>query len=210
MKVFSTNIGPSTTVHWKGKTLQTGIYKYPVEIPIRLQNEQVADDVIADRKVHGGIFKACYLFAKEDYSYWKEKYPDLEWHWGMFGENLTIEGLDETRLKIGSIYSIGTALVQISQPREPCFKLGIRFGTQEILKQFIDHGRSGTYVKILKEGSVKKGDQMKLQEESSSPLTTAQFFELLFSKEKSRDLIRHAIENEALPPTKRNRLKKLL
>lgn len=210
MKVISTNIGPSTTVEWNGKTIQTGIYKYPIEIPIELQNEAVANDVIADRKVHGGIFKACYLFSSGAYPFWEKKYPHLEWDWGMFGENLTIEGLDEAKLRIGSIYNIGTALVQITQPREPCFKLGIRFGTQQVLKEFIDHGQSGTYVKILKKGLVKKGDTMQLQEEATSSLTIKQFFDLLFAKQKDKELIHLAIANEALPAYKRERLKKWL
>lgn len=210
MKIIATNIGRSTTVHWRGKTLQTGIFKYPVDKPIRLESEIVADDVIADRRVHGGLFKACYLFSAEAYPHWKAKYPDLDWNWGMFGENLTVEGLDETELKIGSIYSLGSALVQITQPREPCFKLGIRFGSQKIVKEFIEHGRPGTYVKVLREGSVQKGDAMNLQEEPKSSLTTKQFFELLFAKEKDIDLVRQAVENDALPMKKRERLRKVL
>ncbi|MEZ4811720.1 MAG: MOSC domain-containing protein [Allomuricauda sp.] len=207
MRVISTNIAIPKMVQWNGKEIITGIYKYPVPEPIHLETESVAGDTIADRKVHGGTFKACYLFSSKHYAYWKGKYPRLEWDWGMFGENLTLEGLDESKLRIGSIYRLGTALVQITQPREPCFKLGIKFGTQEVLKQFIDHGFPGTYVKVLEVGSVKVGDEMTLVEESKNPLTVQQFYQLLFSRAKDPVLLQLAIDNEALPQYKRDRLK---
>lgn len=208
MHVISTNIAIPKMVQWNGQEVITGIYKYPVAEPIQLGTETVVGDTIADRTVHGGIFKACYLFSSKHYPYWKEIYPGLDWDWGMFGENLTLEGLDESKLRIGSIYRLGTALVQISQPREPCYKLGIKFGTQEILKQFIDHGFPGTYVKVLEMGNVKVGDEMKLVEESKNPLTVQQFYQLLFSPAKDPALLKLAIENEALPLYKRERLKK--
>lgn len=210
MKVISTNIGHPTSIVWNGKQTTTGIYKQPVEKPLLLETESVAKDTIADRKVHGGVFKACYLFSADQYPYWKEKYPHLEWDWGMFGENLTVEGLDESKIKIGSIYRLGTALVQITQPREPCFKLGIRFGSQDILKEFIDHGFPGTYVRILEVGKVGTGDMMELVEESQDTLTTQEFYRLLFSREKNQEHLKLAIENDALPPEKRERLEKLL
>ena len=158
MKVISTNIGTKTKIFWNGEEQTTGIYKYPTKTAIRLEKEAVATDVVADRRVHGGIFKACYLFSSAQYPYWKEKYPHLDWDWGMFGENLTMEGMDEAKLKIGSIYQLGTAKVQITQPREPCYKLGIRFGDQKILGEFVAHGYPGTYVKVLTEGEVTVGD----------------------------------------------------
>ena len=210
MKVISTNIGAKTIIFWNGEEQSTGIYKYPTDTAIRLEKETVADDVIADRRVHGGIFKACYLFSSAQYPYWKEKYPHLDWNWGMFGENLTVEGLDETKVRIGSIYQIGTAKVQITQPREPCYKLGIRFGDQKILKEFIDHGFPGTYVKILDEGEVSPGDQVQLIQESENPLTIQKFYTLLFARQKDAQLIKWALESEALPLGKRERLRKFL
>ncbi|MBO0324229.1 MOSC domain-containing protein [Muricauda sp. CAU 1633] len=210
MKVISTNIGHPTPIVWNGKQTTTGIFKSPITEPLLLEAESVAKDTIADRRVHGGIFKACYLFSTDHYPYWKEKYPHLEWNWGMFGENLTIEGLDEAQLKIGSIYKLGTALVQITQPREPCFKLGIRFESQEILKEFIEHGFPGTYIRILEVGQVSTGDKMELVEESKSSLTTQAFYRLLFSKEKNQEHLKLAIANDALPPGKRERLEKWL
>ena len=210
MKVISTNIGAKTKIFWNGEEQTTGIYKYPTKTAIRLEKEAVATDVVADRRVHGGIFKACYLFSSAQYPYWKEKYPHLDWDWGMFGENLTMEGLDEAKLKIGSIYQLGTAKVQITQPREPCYKLGIRFGDQKILGEFVAHGYPGTYVKVLTEGEVTVGDTMELLQESENPLTIQQFYHLLFSRKKDPQQVRWAIENEALPERKRERLRKFL
>ena len=128
----------------------------------------------------------------------------------MFGENLTVEGLDEAQLHIGSIYRLGTALVQITQPREPCYKLGFRFGNQDILRQFIEHARPGTYVRLLETGQVKNGDELQLVEASKSPLSIKQFYQLLFSRQKDKELVQMAVANEALPQRKREKLAKFL
>ncbi|KAB7529566.1 MOSC domain-containing protein [Flagellimonas olearia] len=210
MQIISTNLGKPTEISWNGKLITTGIYKSPVDTPLLLETENVSGDTIGDPKVHGGFYKACYLFSAEQYPYWKEKYPHLDWNWGMFGENLTIKGLDESQIRVGNIYRLGTALVQITQPREPCFKLGLKFGSQQILKQFIDHGWPGTYVRILEVGKVSSGDTMDLVEESSNPLTTQQFYRLLYDKEKDQSILKLAISNDSLPLHKRERLKKFL
>ncbi|SKB56197.1 MOSC domain-containing protein [Maribacter arcticus] len=210
MKVISTNIGDPVTFEWNGTTEQTGIFKYPTPKGLFLGRNDVKDDTIIDRVHHGGTNKACYLFSADYYSYWKGIYPDLKWDWGMFGENLTIEGLDEFEIRVGDIYKIGGALVQVSQPREPCYKLGIRFGTQNILKEFIDHNHPGTYVKILEEGTVNKGDTLVLTERSSNSLTVQQFYELMFLKEKPRELLTLFMTNESVPQYKKDRFKKYL
>lgn len=210
MKVVSTNIGKPTTIVWNGKEEQTGIFKHPANTPIFLGPEQVNGDTIANRKVHGGSHKACYLFSEMHYSYWKARYPLLEWHWGMFGENLTIKGMDEGIMRIGDRYRIGEALVQVSQPREPCYKLGLRFGTQHILKEFIAHGYPGTYVRVLKEGHVSPGAAVELVQRSENPLTVKQCFELLYSKEKPKTHLQWALENVSLPERKREQLQKFI
>lgn len=210
MQVLSTNIGNLTKINWNGKELNTGIFKHPTSSPLVLETEKVVNDSIADRKVHGGVYKACYLFSTKHYPYWKNRYPNLDWNWGMFGENLSVSDMDETELKIGDIYKIGSALVQISQPREPCFKLGIRFGTQKVLKEFIEYGFPGTYVKILEEGQVSSGDELTLIQPSDNLLTVHQFFQLLYAKEKDEKILKLAIENLALPEYQRERLKKYL
>ncbi len=210
MKISSTNIAKPTTIIWNGKEITTGIYKTPIKQPIYLGKEDVKGDEVSDRNVHGGEFKACYLFSEDNYDYWKRLYPSLDWNYGMFGENLTVAGLDETTLTIGNIYKVGNALVQITQPREPCFKFAYKFGNKEVLKQFIDHGRPGTYVRVLKEGDVKTGDTFQLVEQALNSVSIYDFFKLLFAKEKDKKLIERILQNEALPLKKRLKLKAYL
>lgn len=210
MKVISTNIGKPVTFEWNGEKEQTGIFKYPTENDLFLTKNDVKHDTIIDREHHGGSNKACYLFSSDHYGYWEKLYPELKWDWGMFGENLTVEGLDESKICIGDIYKIGDALVQISQPREPCYKLGIRFGNQNILKKFIAHNHPGTYVKILEEGRVIKGDTVELITKSTNLLTVQQFYELIFAKIKSKQLLQLFMANEAVPQYKKDRFKRYL
>ena len=206
MKIIATNIAKPTTIVWNGKTQTTGIYKYPTKEGIYLEKEDVKGDEVSDRKHHGGIFKACYLFSEDHYAYWQNLYPNLDFNYGIFGENLTVNGLDETKISVGDIYKIGTALVQVTQPREPCFKLGIRFGTQAILKQFIKHARPGTYVRVLEEGLIKPGDKMILEQAATNSLTTTQLFSLLFAKQKDQSQLALIVNNAAIPLKKRQKL----
>lgn len=206
MIIVSTNIAKPKTFTWKGNQVTTGIYKTPTKKPIFLDTETVKDDEVSDRKVHGGEFKACYLFSEDHYSYWKQLYPDLHWSFGMFGENLTIKGMDEKLINVGDIYKIGEALVQITQPREPCFKFGVKFGNQQILNQFIEHRHPGTYVRILEKGHVKVGDSLTLVEQASNSISTYDLFQLIFATEKDQDLLKSVIGNEALPIGKREKL----
>ncbi len=206
MQVISTNIGEPRTIEWRGQEVRTGIFKEPTDQPIQLGLETVIGDEISDRRVHGGVYKACYLFSTDEYPYWKHLYQDLEWNWGMFGENLSIKGLDETKLCIGDTYRLGSAIIQITQPREPCFKLGVKFGTQKVLKKFIEHGRPGTYVRVIEKGIVAKGDTMVLIDRPKELITISQFFELLYSREKDQALLKIAIQNDALPQRKQVKL----
>ena len=128
----------------------------------------------------------------------------------MFGENLSVSNFDESVIRIGDIYKIGSALVQVSQPREPCYKLGIRFQNQSILKQYIDYGFPGTYVRILEEGEVKVGDELLLVEQSQNALTVKDFYQLLFTRQKDPQILQLALTNTSLPEYKRERLKKFL
>jgi len=210
MKVISTNIGTPTTFEWNGREEQTGIFKYPVDEPLFLGKTDVQKDTVIDRKHHAGVNKACFLFAADQYPFWKHLYPNLEWEWGMFGENLTVLGMDESLIRIGDIYKIGTALVQVSQPREPCYKLGVRFNDQNILRQYVDHAYPGTYVRILEEGEVRKEDEIILIEQSENTLTVKQCFEVILARKKDLVLLQLAIDNLALPEYKRERLKKFL
>ncbi|WP_407557843.1 MOSC domain-containing protein [Winogradskyella sp. 4-2091] len=210
MKVISTNIAQPFTFLWNGNEVTTGIYKKPTDSPIFIGKEQVHGDEVSDKKVHGGEFKACYLFSKNQYPYWQNLYPNLDWSYGMLGENLTISHLNESELIIGDIYKLGEALVQITQPREPCFKFAHKFGTNDVLKQFIDHGYSGTYVRVLEEGFVKNGDDFKLIEHIQGSISIFDFFKLLYTRDKNKDHIKLIENNDALPLQKRQRLQNFL
>ena len=210
MEITSTNIAEPKTILWNGKKVKTGIFKKPVDQAIYLGKENVRGDEVTDRNVHGGIYKACYLFSEDHYPYWEKLYPDLDWEYGMFGENLTVKGLDETKINVGDIYKIGNALVQITQPREPCFKFGAKFGTPHILKQFIEHERPGTYVRVIKEGYVATKNKIELVEVAKDSITISQFFKLLFAKEKDQNHLSLIVKNEAVPERKRVKLSALL
>lgn len=198
MEIVSTNLGEAKTVEWNGKNIQTGIYKYPTHEPLLLENTDVAKDAVIDRKHHGGLHKACYVFSTEHYPFWKEKYPNLDWQWGMFGENLTVTQLDETKTYIGNIYNVGQAVVQISEPRQPCFKLGIRFKDQNIIKEFLSHSGSGTYLRIIKKGIVKVGDVFELKEEADIPLTIYDYYRLATNQTKSKTIMELASLSKGL------------
>lgn len=194
MKIISTNIGEQRIVNWKGKEVKTGIFKYPVTKPIFLGPEDVENDHVIDRRYHGGIDKACYLYSADHYSYWKAFYPDLEMPFGIFGENLTVKGLHEAQVNIGNIYQIGEAVVQATQPRQPCFKLEFRFNNPKIVQQFIDSGFAGVYVRVLQKGLVRTGDSMELIERKNS-LSIQKVFELLYTSNFQKEDVQLAVND---------------
>ena len=183
MKIVSTNLSTPTEIIWNGKKEYTGIYKYPIDGPIRLERTNVRNDAVIDRRYHGGIRKACYLFSADTYPYWKEKYPNLDWQYGMFGENITLTEFDENSIYVGDTYMLGKALVRITEPREPCRKLGIRFQNQAVIKDFIAFARPGTYVEVLEEGEVQTGDTLTLVESSGIEFSVTDYFNFHYHKD---------------------------
>ncbi|WP_439131807.1 MOSC domain-containing protein [Polaribacter sp.] len=159
MKIVSTNIGGKKEVLWKKKKVITGIYKYPTQNPIFLDVEEVKGDEISDRKYHGGVDQAVYAYSLKHYEYWKPKYPNLDWNFGMFGENLTIDSMDETKIHVGDTFKVGDSIIEATLQRSPCFKLGIRFNDISIVKQFWNTTKCGVYFKVLQTGIVKVGDE---------------------------------------------------
>lgn len=207
MKIISTNIATPKIINWRGKEVKTGIYKIPQEESVFLGNEDVDNDYVIDRRYHGGFDKACYIFSEKHYTYWKEKYPKLEWDWGMFGENLTVSELDESEIFVGDVFEIGEAIVQATQPRQPCFKLGVRFGTQKMIKQFIESGHSGVYVRVLRNGMVKTGDSFKRIEQTKN-LSIREIFELIYADISHIEKAKKAIEIKELADSCRKDLMK--
>jgi MOSC domain-containing protein YiiM len=210
MQIISTNIAKATTIEWHGQEIQTGIYKYAVETPIFLGSEDVVNDQVLDRRYHGGVDKACYLYSAEHYPFWKTKYHDLDWQWGMFGENLTVQGLNESEIYIGDIYQVGEAVIQVSQPRQPCFKLGVRFGDQKVVDDFWSLPYPGIYVRVLQSGIVKKGDELVLVERYPESPSISQVFSIFRLNPTDTKLIHQAIETPYLAESCRRDIRKIL
>ncbi len=207
MKIISTNIGEPRIIKWNGKEVKTGIFKFPVDHPVFLGSEDVENDHVIDRRYHGGVDKACYLYSADHYEYWQKLYPDLDLTWGIFGENLTVEGLHEAQVNIGNVFQIGEAVVQATQPRQPCFKLEFRFHNKEIVRQFVDSGFPGVYVRILKNGNVRKGDSMELIERKNS-IPVQKVFELLYASEFQKKEVEIAINDPFIAASCKNDLLK--
>ena len=176
MKIISVNIGEKRQVKWRKKTIETGIFKYPVTEPIFLDREDVKGDNVVDREHHGGIDQAVYAYGEQHYAYWKELYPDYNWNYGMFGENITITDFDETKIQVGSIYTLGETKLEVTKPRQPCYKLGIRFNNPKIIKDFWHSTKSGVYFKILETGKVSVGDELLLLENKPNNSTIAEIY----------------------------------
>ncbi len=210
MKIISTNIAKSAIIEWRGQKVETGIYKYAVESPIFLGSEDVANDHVIDRRYHGGSDKACYLYSADHYPFWQTKYPNQDWKWGMFGENLTISGLNESEIRIGDRFRIGDAVVQVTQPRQPCFKLGVRFGDQSVVSDFWTLPYPGVYVRVLLQGEVKTGDEMVLLESDLQSLSVSQVFSIFHHHQGDVDLIQKAIKEPFIAESCRRDIEKLL
>ena len=165
MKLFSVNTGLPREVPWHGKTVTTAIYKEPVAGRVALRKLNLDGDRQADLTVHGGEHKAVYCYSLSHYDYWKRELSGQELTTGMSGENFTIDpsndGFLEDSVHLGDRFSIGTAEVVVTQPRLPCYKLGVRFQSDEIVKKFLASGRTGFYVAVTREGEVGAGDEIK-------------------------------------------------
>jgi len=159
MKLLSVNVGLPREVKWNGRVIRTSIFKAPVEGRVRVRKLNLDGDQQSDLSVHGGIDKAVYVYPSEHYSFWHEHLPAADLPWGAFGENFTTEGaLEDTTVHIGDRFRVGSAAFVVTQPRMPCFKLGIRFGRGDIIKRFLRSGRNGFYFAVAEEGEVVAGD----------------------------------------------------
>ncbi len=193
MEIVSTNRAAPVTLSWKGRDLTTGIFKMPHQEGIYLEKGGVSGDTVGNPDVHGGHYKACYLFAVESYPFWEGLYPQLDWQYGMFGENLSVAGLDERHLSVGTELVVGEALLRITSPREPCFKLGLRFQDQAVIEKFIAHGRPGAYAEVLREGWVRPGDILETVTRPDD-LSIAEYFKLLFEEPKDPKKVARAMQ----------------
>lgn len=199
MKLVSVNVGRPREVEWRGKTVRTSIFKDPVAGPVRVQKLNLAGDEQADLSVHGGIDKAVYAYPSEHYPYWREQLPGSEFPWGAFGENLTTEGVSESALLIGDHLRIGSVEFVVTQPRLPCFKLGVRFGRPDMVKRFHRSGRTGFYLAVLREGVIAAGDAIEVLSEGQTSVAVAEIVRLYTADEPEQEPLRRASELAALP-----------
>ena len=210
MKIISINVGRPQLVIWNGEPVSTGIFKEPLAGRVMLRTLNLDGDRQADLTVHGGPEKAVYAYPAEHYDFWKRELPDMDLPWGMFGENFTTEGMSETEINVGDKFRVGSAELMATQPRMPCYKLGIRFGRTDIIKRFLMSERSGIYFSVLKEGEVGAGDEFELLEKNASGVRVVDVTRLYSSDKKNVDLLRQAIASDALPSSWREYFQKRL
>jgi MOSC domain-containing protein YiiM len=197
VKLLSVNVGVPRDAAWRGEVVRTGIFKYPVAGPVAVHGVNLAGDGQADLSVHGGVDKAVYGYPSEHYPYWCQWLGKDELPWGAFGENLTTEGLLETDVCIGDRFRIGTAELEVSQPRIPCSKLALRHARADLPKHFLASGRSGFYFRIARAGELSPGDAIERIASDPRGLTVAQV-QSLARRAGDEPLLRRAVEHPAL------------
>jgi MOSC domain-containing protein YiiM len=204
MKIISLNVGLPREIVYKDRSIVTGIFKEPVEGRVRARKLNLDGDRQADLRVHGGAEKAVYAYPSEHYDYWRTELPDIELPWGMFGENFTVEGLNEKEVNIGDRFRIGDALFMVTQPRMPCYKLAAKFERDDIIKRFLQSKRTGFYFSVIEEGEVGAGDRIELVSKDENNITVTNITQLYVGKGKDQDLLRRAAVLEALPASWRD------
>ena len=199
MQVISVNVGQPREVLWHGEKVITGIFKEPAAGRIAVRRLNLDGDRQADLTVHGGPDKAVYAYPAEHYAFWREQFPEMKLPWGMFGENLTITGLFEDAVHIGDQFQVGTAHLRVTQPRLPCYKLGIKFGREDMLKRFLLSGLTGFYFAVLKEGEVAAGDPISLLHRDEHQVRVSGITRLYHLDKRNVELLRRVLEVESLP-----------
>lgn len=199
MQIISVNVGLPRTVQYQGKEISTGIFKSPVTEPTMVRQTNLDGDRQADLRVHGGPEKAVYAYPHQHYMGWKTDFPQFNFPLGAFGENLTVEGLDEQDVRIGDRFQAGECKLQVTQPRMPCFKLGVRFSDPKMVKNFLQRRQPGVYFSVVKEGLVKAGDKFTLLEKSDSQLTVTDIVRLYAFDKTDQEGLQLAVNDPYLP-----------
>lgn len=202
MRLLSVNCGLPRQVNWHGTPVTTSIFKEPVSGRVPLRTLNLDGDKQSDLTVHGGQHKAVYCYPVQHYEYWKTQLPGQPLPVGVFGENFTVEGFDEDSVYIGDRFSVGSAEVVVSQPRLPCYKLGIRFGSDQMVKRFLASGLTGFYLAVLREGEVGAGDEIVPLSHDPESIPVSAITRLYIAKEYDSDDLRDvqvAMKSSALP-----------
>ena len=202
MKLVSVNTGLPREVNWHGRIVTTGIFKQPIEGQVAVRNVNLDGDRQADLTVHGGEYKAVYCYPVAHYDYWTRELPGQQLPMGMFGENFTTDGLLEDSVYIGDQFSVGSAEVIVTQPRLPCYKLGVRFQSDDMVKRFLASGRTGFYLAVTHEGEVGAGDEIKVIDQDPNRVPVSEITRLYITKRYGDDevsSVRRAMRVAALP-----------
>jgi MOSC domain-containing protein YiiM len=209
MKLVSLNISPGTKVEYNGRTVGTGIFKEPVNGAVPANRLTLEGDRQVDLRFHGGEHKAIYAYPFEHFAWWAEQLERTDLTPGQFGENFTTEGLLETNVHIGDQFRIGTVLVEVTQPRVPCFKLGMKMGDAQFVKRFLHSERSGFYLRVLEEGEVRTGDSIERVQSHPEAISVQYIHHLYFQDSLNKTEIKRALSVEALSKEWRKQLREL-
>ena len=193
MRIVSVNVGQPREVLSKGRIILTSIFKSPVQGRVAVKGINLDGDLQADRRVHGGPYKAVYLYPAEHYPYWTTELS-VPLPWGAFGENLTSEGLLEEEVCIGDQFRFGSAILQVTQPRMPCFKLALRLDRSDMVKRFWKSCRSGVYFSIQQEGIVQAGDLVERIFSNPERVTVADVLRIYRGEEWSSELVARTLK----------------
>jgi MOSC domain-containing protein YiiM len=213
MRVVSVNAGLPRNVMWHGRTVTTGIFKQAVAGRVPLRTLNLDGDRQADLAVHGGEFKAVYCYPIEHYDYWRKELPGRELPAGMFGENFTTDGLLEDTVHLGDRFSMGSAEVVVTQPRMPCYKLGVRFQSDDMVRRFLASERTGFYLAVTREGKVGAGDEIKVISRDENAVPVSEITRLYVAKRYGEDdvkSLRRALRVATLPESWKEYLRERL
>lgn len=199
--LISIQVGVPRTVKRDGEEVATGIFKSPVHQRVRLRELNLDGDRQADLSVHGGQNKAVYAYPSEHYPFWKKELPGVDLPWGSLGENFTTAGLLENNVCLGDRFEIGTAEVVVTQPRIPCFKLNLKFNRDDMIKRFLASHRSGFYLRVLREGEVGAGDEIRFIHQDENRVSIADVLRLYLGESDSSEFLERALRVKYLSPS---------
>jgi len=208
--LISIQVGVPRIVRRDGQEVSTGIFKSPVQKRVRLHGLNLEGDRQADLTVHGGQDKAVYVYPSEHYSFWKKELPGVDLPWGAFGENFTTQGLFETDVCLGDRFAIGTAEVVVTQPRLPCFKMNLKFDRGDMVKRFLASRRTGFYFRVLREGEVGAGDEIRLVHRDENRVSISDALGIYLHDFDSSELLQRALSVEYLSASWREEFGQLI